>query len=790
MQYGAELLTYTRTGENKEEQKFEYTISPLKLLIYFLLALLVSRTILINDMAPFGLAFLLAVISQKEDKLNITVGCGAIIGYVSILKKLDDIALYIILVATIVLFSCLYKNWSYKKKFLFLIGIMYFEMLAYRFFVPHYSLGINITISLLQIVSIVPVYYIMSYAISCLKELGSKHLFTNEEIISMSILFSLMISGTWGINFYGVSLRNLLALIFVMIIAYINGPSTGAAVGVALGIIVGLTCNNMVQFIGVYGICGLMTGIFRETGKWFSGIAFLVSFLLVKIYLGTSIDFNLVEGIIASVVFFSIPEKMYSRISMELDWEKKQYITNESYMEKIKSVFVERLNNFSDVLYYMSKVLNNFMDNENLLMKDKSSVLIENLADRVCSNCDMKSLCWKRELHKTYTGFYELIENYQNNSSNIPYEIERKCVKRNSLIKNTEEIMNNYIINEKWKKRLSEGREILASQISNMASTIGEIVDDFNSDITLNNETERHLRRALEKNDIKTSDILCYYDNRGRLNIKLSLESCKGSQKCVKEILPVINDCVGVVMCIGDEGCSIDPATEQCTVNFEETPKYHVASYVSRKCKDGETYNGDSYSFNKLKDGTYLTIISDGMGSGPQAGEESKASVELIEKFTNAGFDKMTAINTVNSIMNFKFTEDEKFSTLDLNSVDLYTGDITFMKVGAVASFIKRGKEIDIVKSKTLPIGVLDKVDVDITEKKVKSGDLIVTVSDGVLECCDGGKMEWLAEYLLDSKSNNAKELADEIIEKAVDLNGSKAKDDMTVIVSKVYSIY
>lgn len=99
-----------------------------------------------------------------------------------------------------------------------------------------------------------------------------------------------------------------------------------------------------------------------------------------------------------------------------------------------------------------------------------------------------------------------------------------------------------------------------------------------------------------------------------------------------------------------------------------------------------------------------MTLVSDGMGSGPGAGEESKAAVELIEKFTEAGFNNMTAINAVNSIMNMKFAEDEKYATLDMNTVDLYSGDISFMKIGAVASFIKSGDSVEEISSKTLPL--------------------------------------------------------------------------------------
>lgn len=790
MQYGVEVLTYKRIkGEKNENHLGEYA-SPVKIIVYFLFSVFISRVMLMDSTAPFGLAFIIATMGQKQDRLNIAVGSGALIGYISLYKELELIPLYIVVIGTFIVFGYFSKRLSKKQRLLTLFFIIASEMVAYRILINHYTLGINLLTTTFQTACIFPIYFIIDYAMVCSKELKTKHLFNNEEIISMAILISLTISGTWGIGLFGISLRNLLGLIFVILLAYVNGSSTGAATGIAMGIIIGISSKNMINYIAVYGVCGLLTGIFKETGKWFSGLAYIIVFTLMKVYLGLTSDFKLIEGIITLGIFLAIPERIYDKLAIELDWEKKQEVTNENYTEKIKGIFTGRLNSFSEVLLNMSDVLNNLVDNDKLLMKTKSSALVENLADRVCGNCDMKSMCWKREMHYTYNAFSELIQNYQDGKFKVPEEVERKCIKRTSLIKNTEEITNNYIINEMWRSRLSEGRKMLASQIDNMATTIKEIVDDFSADMCVNNEVERHIRRCLLKNSIKICDILCYDDRNARLNIKLSIEACGGRQKCIKEILPMINEATGKVMCIGDEGCSINPDNNNCTVTFEEAPKYHVATYVARQCKDGEVLNGDSYSFGKLKDGTYMTIISDGMGSGPQAGEESKAAVDLIEKFTSAGFNKLTAINTVNSIMSFRFSQDEKFSTLDLNTIDLYTGDITFMKVGAVASFIKRGDKIDIIKSKTLPIGVLDKVDIDIIDKKVKNGDIVVTLSDGVLDCCDGGNIEWLAEYILSSKNTNPKELVNDIMEKAKELSGGKVKDDMTVLVSKVYNLY
>jgi stage II sporulation protein E len=325
-----------------------------------------------------------------------------------------------------------------------------------------------------------------------------------------------------------------------------------------------------------------------------------------------------------------------------------------------------------------------------------------------------------------------------------------------------------------------------------MGNSISQILEEFNLDIKFNVEIENNMRRILNKNNISYKDVFCFNNKKGRIVIKLSMEACGGKQLCIKEILPLVNKITGKCMCVSDDGCNIDLMIKTCNITFEETPKYHVSAYVSGRCKEGEKCNGDSHSFSKLLDGTYMTIISDGMGSGPQADQESSAAVELIESFAKAGFNKLTAINTVNSIMTIKFSEDEKFSTLDLSSIDLYEGEIDFMKVGAVASFIKRGEEVEVITSKTLPIGILDKPDVDITKKKIQNGDFIIMLSDGVLdyENEEAGKVDWIVEFLKSSKCNDAKELSEAIINKAKELSGGKVKDDMTVVVEKIYSLY
>lgn len=796
MQYGIDIFPYERLRKIKEEAQKKNVLNInliIRGIVYFTVSLLISRVLLLNNTAPFGIAFLIAMTFIRNDKISLIAAGGTFLGYISLYNSVKNLPSYLMLIVTITLLGHIFNKVEAKTRVLAsMFVIIMFELFIYNFFIVQISGLMAFLNSFFLVLCIFPLYFILDYSILCFKEIKTKHIFSNEEIISMSIISSLIIAGTWGLNIFNISITNILGLAFVIIIAYINGSGAGAASGIAMGIIVGMSSENMIIYIGMYGICGLITGVFKETGKWLSGASYLVAFSIVKIYCITGSEFIIFEAIVATVIFLLIPMKVYEELSIEFNSDKKKQSIEQGYINKIKDTFVGRLNNFSDVLSNMSDILNNLVDNEKLAMKGKSSALVENLADRVCSNCNMNSMCWKRELHYTYAAFEELIQNFERRSDSVPEEIERKCIKRTAILKNTEDIVNKHIISEMWRTRLSEGRELLANQINNMAYSVGEIVEDFNSEIQIDTAMEKLISRALDKNRIKYNDLMCLNDKLGRMSIKFSLNACGGREMCVKDLLPIINSVTGKCMCVSDEGCSIDPKTNMCKVTIEETPKFHVVSHVARQSKDGEKCNGDSYSFGKLADGSYMSIISDGMGSGPQAGRESEAAVELIEKFTSAGFSKVTAINTVNSIMTLRFSEEEKFSTIDLSSIDLYTGEIDFLKVGAVATFLKSGDRLEIIKSKSLPIGVLDKADIDIQQMKLKNGDIIVMLSDGVLDYNDEnvGRVDWIVDYLGKNNCINPKDLAEGLVTEAKKLSGNRVKDDMTVLVSKIYSLY
>ncbi|EOU1471652.1 stage II sporulation protein E [Clostridium perfringens] len=795
MQYGVKIDNYKRAKDSENvKNNMKIEASSIGLIMAMVAGLLISRVYLdmtfgvVQVLAPFGLAYLIAI-TNYERKYILSSSLGVIVGYITLFNKVSNFSAYIIIstIVTIISMSKLNKKARNITSFI----IVFSGLFVYGVLVGSSDIILHLIGAISVTALVFPIYYVVSYTLKCIEEINTQHFFSIDEIVSIELFICLLIVGIGTLSINDISFRNIAAILFIIALAFISDTNMGAGAGITMGIILGFATGNLMESIAIYGACGLVAGIFRESGKLFTALSFNIIFVIVTLYSGVFNNISFIEALVGTGIFLLIPKKIYNKISLEINKDKKVGHFSEVRFAEIKDELTERLKDFTEVLSIMGKSLNNLVGNDKLAIKNKGNALVENLSDRTCSDCDMRYMCWKRELHQTYNAFSDLIRNYENNSGAFPHELEKKCIKKYALVKNLEDIMNIYMVNETLKSRLGEGRKILSNHINNMSVTISEIVDEFGNELHLCTDVEKSIKKSLLKYGINFGSLICYNDKNGRIKIKMQMENCMGSQTCIKTVLPIISETIGKNMSIGSEGCNINSKNNMCEIVIEEAPKYHINSHVAVATKEGEKFTGDSYSYGRTKDGNYITVISDGMGSGPEAGLESKVSVEIIEKFMEVGFDEKIAIDAVNAIMSIKFSEDEKFSTLDMNKIDLYTGNAKFMKVGAIESFIKRGNKVEVINSNTLPFGVLEEPDVDTVEKQVSNGDVIVSISDGILDVKNDGSFDttWLIEFLKSTKYRQPKDLSIAILEKAKELSGGKAKDDMTVVVSKVFAI-
>jgi len=795
VQYGLRVNKYEEINEVKNVRgKMWMQTSIAKLGAILIVGILLGRVnLLLNQsnssgIAPVGIAYLIAVITKENKKNSLFAAIGISIGYLTIDNLLSDGYVYLVAVTLITIYYSLIAPDKKRKKELVAFVIILCSFFVYGFLINKYELGVNITLGLLQTLIVMPIYYVIRYALNSLEEINTNYFFSSEEIVSIGIFLCLLVAGIGNINFSNYSIRNIGALTLVLTIAYVGGATYGAMIGVSMGIMLGVASGDMMYSVAFFGVGGLVVGIFKDTGKIFSILSGIIIYFALALY-SNAITLKLgIEVLSSSILFLCIPKPVYKRIEVEINPYKKKESLGEVQLNAIKEEFTYKLKELTSVLSTVSKCLGSTNDNKNLLIKSKGSALVENLADRSCSNCENKPLCWKRDFHQTFNSFQMLIQSYEDGKLAIPTDLEKRCVKNFTLLRSTEGIVNNYNVNEAIKERLAEGKNILSAHISNISSTLDNLLNDFKREVTIDTDLERLVKRIFNKNLIYYNDIFCYIDKNGRMKIRISMNNCEGANYCEKNIVSLLSNSMRMKLCIGDDGCNINPKTNECIVTIEEKPKYYIVSYGAIESKCGENQTGDNYSFGKTANGSYMTILSDGMGSGPEAGEESKATVDLVEKLMEAGFNEDITVNTVNSIMGMRFAEDEKYATLDLNKVNLYNGDTIFVKIGAAPSFIKSGHEVEAINSKNLPFGLVDEVEVEVIKRVLKPGDILINVSDGILDIdkFNSGKSTWIEEYLKDINAD-PRELAKKILDMAKKLSKGVIKDDMTVIVSRVY---
>jgi stage II sporulation protein E len=366
----------------------------------------------------------------------------------------------------------------------------------------------------------------------------------------------------------------------------------------------------------------------------------------------------------------------------------------------------------------------------------------------------------------------------------IPVNFLDSCICIDDFIKETNRGFEIAKLNQIWQSRISESREVIAEQLKEVSTVIQEITGEIYEAVEVAREEEERVTRRLRQEHISVKDITILEREDRRKEIYLNA-NCRGG-RCitVKEAALYISEVLGVRVKASEASKSVI-SRESENYSFLEDTKFKVLTGVARAMK--ENISGDNFSILRLETGEFMIALSDGMGTGKEAGEESETVMSLLEQMIGAGFKAETAIKLINSSLVLK-ADKQTFSTIDMSIINLFTGMCEFIKIGAAAAFIKRGDWVETIASTTLPIGMFGNVDYDTVTKKLYEGDIIVLLTDGVLDCIPGDNKEsFIEQMLMEMKSNNPQEIANRILERTLSQSNFIPMDDMTVITAGIW---
>lgn len=178
-------------------------------------------------------------------------------------------------------------------------------------------------------------------------------------------------------------------------------------------------------------------------------------------------------------------------------------------------------------------------------------------------------------------------------------------------------------------------------------------------------------------------------------------------------------------------------------------------------------------------------LLSDGMGTGEDAFFDSKKMIEALEDFLEMGISEEFALEMIQNALLFKDTG--RYSTIDVGVISLQTGMLKILKAGGPATFLCRRGRVERIEGKALPPGCRADQKFDVIYKKLYDGDMVVMVSDGMLEFENMPQSSLTMETVLKKiTTNNAQSFAEKVMrETPVPAGGYD--DDRTVLVASVW---
>ncbi len=765
----------------------------IKIILLHLVAFLLGRASILHGLTPFGVAFFTAL-SQKDRKFGI-LGVTTFLGIATVQGLSSSIPYGFAIAIIFCLFQYILDLRNIKIFKTALIGATaYLFTTALFLSFGGFYIYDWIIVGFESIVIFV-VVYISHYTIPVALENANRKILSTEEVICIAIITALALSGVNEIYILGLSLRNILGILITVLFAYNGGAGVGASVGITLGLITSMSSGSTPVIIGIFGFSGLLAGIFRNIGKVGSIFGFLVGNAILTFYINGyyEIFIQFKECIAASAMFLILPKPLI--VQMEKFCNARTTILNSSktHSDRMRQLTHQKLKKYASTFNELSATFEKTSEKQEFYDRDDLSKTIERVANKACYNCGMRRSCWDKNFNATYQGILDMFIHIEEKGSlkhdDLPKAMRRRCIRPKAIVESVAHLYEFSHLNMMWERKLAESRGLVGSQLKGVAKILDDLAVDIGEELEFDVDLEDAVYVALDKEGLSVKNIMVSNSAEGNLEVVIDKKPRFNKDICEDKFISIISEAVGTRLIPKTRSGDISGDKNAGSFTLVEAEKYAALTKSAAVTKAGSELSGDSYTFMNFKNGQYMAALSDGMGTGDRAHIQSGDTLDMLERMMEAGFNRDIAIKTINSILMLK-SSDEMFASLDITLIDLHKGTADFVKVASAPSFIRRHDgRIEEITASTLPIGILTDIQIEGNVQKLEDGDLIITVSDGIIDSNKEKREKWLMQYLRNNKSLNPQEIADGILHTALKFTKNIPTDDMTVLVTKIWEI-
>lgn len=764
--------------------------------IIYILTFLMSTLSVKGEFAPFGLAMMAACVGESVPIIGVFIVAivGTFLG--NGLASLGNfIATSIIYFVTVLVFKTKIAV-EERNELVKTGGQLWFATFAVS--LVQSIIGVftlyDVFMSLIVSAMTYVFYKIFVNGLTFIKDLNVKKAFTIEELIAGVIIVSLASVAINGISVFSLNLSNIIMILLIMILGWKNGILVGAVSGISVGLAISFVDSTSFVQISMFAISGILSGALNKFGKIGVIIGFILGNAILTYWVrgASTMIIYFREIFVASIGLLLVPSKIKIELEDLVGRNKLLDNSGDRRLEDKNSEITEKLRTLSEMFNELSSstdktavaekenMIQDFLDN---LEEMKSNIFYEAISEE--ENGIAKDICTVL-IENDIIVDKDLVE-ILNNHNNI-------VIMRDENIKNDLQeivkIANRTLKISQINKAKEQERKNSMQAISESLKTATKVIDKCAEEIEEKTESkfakkeqELYLLMKSKNVNVDSCSIKLLKNKKYIVEIKLDYNDTRLREKnTITNISDLISKNLGTRVVLQRE--RTDEETKSYSQIYSSEDKFVLQVGSSKVTKEGSNISGDCSLQIKLADGKYLLALADGMGTGEKARECSKITLRLMKQMLSAGFDKEESIAMINSRINL-LGSTERYSSLDASILDLYAGKLEILKNGACNTYIKNKKSIKKVESKNLPIGIVNKVELQSETLEINDGDIIVMCTDGILDSKEDNP-EWIEDFLKNISTNNVQKLADLLLAEAVDNSYGVVRDDMSIIVSKI----
>ncbi|MEG1509145.1 MAG: SpoIIE family protein phosphatase [Clostridia bacterium] len=741
-----------------------------KYVMHFIVMLLLALAVIYKGIRPFQLGYFVALVYCRENLLY-----SGVIFVLSGLIVSPQINTLLINITPPLVFALAKIAHYYAKKPMKMLATNIYAGISQ---LPIILLNMKDATQILQAVSTVIFAQLFTYcAIVIMYAIlirGIHYAFTADEIACGLVVVLAIFLGTYQIDIYKAKLYYMLAYLTVIALLCTSQNSNNLVCVVAVGLAGAFGAGDMSVMASIV-LCALIGKLFIKSNIYLAGASLILAQIFCGIFFRIA-DFNFFQVLLAFVgvaLWLVVPQK-YRKQMFAYFGVKKVEGQKYSIVNRNRKIMEKKIKNVAKVFDDMQDIVGDCKINVGGEWCKKTA---EELAFKLCANCNKKQMCFEALGGDTSVLYKDILELGMNKKvitlMDIPAFFTSRCGKINEIKNDINSCLQDALRQQRERIKLSKAQELLSEQYGAISLVLQDLAQEVKENINYNSEQENRIIEELAYHNIVAKEVVIINNGKGDCEVGVTLRKKDVNKKALTLVLQKL---IKLPMLQKGDEERIDE--DFVNLNFVNSPQYKIICGITAKGKEGNIVSGDTKAVQKIGQDKVMVAICDGMGTGAEAEKNSASTISLIENLYKANFEGDLALLLANNFL--AYANNENFTAIDILLLDLRKAYASFIKQGAVESFIKRRTNVEIVLNDALPLGIVENAKPCVNKKLLNKNDMVVMVSDGVLDALGQDK---IVETLQNTTLLNPQAVADMLFSQAEKFG---LKDDSTIMVVRI----